>query len=228
MVHGPPALLLVLALLVTASSATAQNVVVDEGTFRILRDGRAIGTETFAIRRVGQGTEARVIANADIELELAEDTERIKPLLQAGSDLSLSAYQLEVSGREPLEIAVTSSDRRLLARTRSPAGEQEREFRATPGGVLLEQGVAHQYWFLSQLEEGTAVTVLVPRASAQDRIEVRSVHPETVTVAGAQVLARHVTFATNRAVHEVWYDADGRVLRVRVPETGFAAERTSR
>jgi hypothetical protein len=222
-------LLAPLFLLTVALPLGAQTVVLDEGTFRILRGGQSIGTESFTIRRTGQGVDAQVLANAEITLDLPSGAELVKPLLQTGSDLSLSAYQVEVSGGgQRLDIRVTPSGRRLLVSSRSPTGDQEREFRSAPGGVLLEEGVAHQYWFLSQLGEGTAVNVLVPRAGAQDRIEVRSVRPESVVVAGAPAQARHVTFAINGAIHEVWYDAEDRVLKVDVPGTGFAAERTSR
>ena len=215
-------------LLAVALPLGAQTVVLDEGTFRILRGGQSIGTESFTIRRTGVGADAQVLANAEITLDLPSGPELVKPLLQTGSDLSLSAYQVEVSGPDKLEIFVTSSGRRLLVSTRSPRGDQEREFRAAVGGVLLEEGVAHQYWFLSQLTEGTAVNVLVPRAGAQDRIEVRAVRAEAVTVAGTQMQARHVTFAVNGAIHEVWYDAEDRVLKVDVPGSEFTAERTSR
>src|SRR5687767_12991651 len=223
-----PRLLAALLPLALALPLGAQTVVLDEGTFRIMREGQSVGTETFAIRRTGQGVDAQVLANAEITLDLPSGTELVKPLLSTGSDLSLSDYQVEVVGEHPLQIAVTSSGRRLLARTRSPAGEQEREFRAAPGGVLLEEGVAHQYWFLSQLTEGTSVNVLVPRAGAQDLIEVRSVRPESLVVAGAPAQARHVTFVINGAIHEVWYDAEDRVLKVDVPGSGFGAERTPR
>jgi hypothetical protein len=222
-----PRLLTSFVLLALALPLGAQTVVLDEGTFRILRGG-ASGTETFTIRRTGQGADAQVLANAEITLELPTGQEVVKPLLSTAADLSLSGYQVEVSGGAPLQIAVIPSGRRLLATTRSPAGEQQREFRAAPGGVLLEDGVAHQYWFLSQLTEGTAVTVLVPRAGAQDRIEVRSVRPEPLTLGGAPVQARRVTFAIDGAIHEVWYDGEDRVLKVIVPGSGFTAERTSR
>ena len=222
------AFLFLLLALPHARPASGQNVVLDEGVFRLQMNGQDIGTETFAIRRIGQAEDAHVIANAVIELDLPTGHEQVKPLLRAGTDLSLSAYQLEVSGAAPTEIAITANGRRLLARTRTPTGDKEREFRATPGGVLLEDGVAHQYWFLSQLAEGTDVTVLVPRAGRQDRIVVSGTRSEPVAIAGAEVQARHVTFEINGGVHDVWYDADGRVLRVSVPATGFSAERTAR
>ena len=222
--------LLVPLALVLAGGAPlkAQNVVLDEGTFRLASGGTEIGSETFTIRRVGQGAEAHVIANALIELELPSGHEQVKPLLRTAPDLSVSAYQLEVSGRQPTEIAVTLNGRRFVARTRTPSGEQEREFRASPGAVVLEDGVAHQYWFLSKLAEGTDVTVLVPRSGSQNRVVVRASRPETLELSGATLPATHATFAIDGGVHEVWFDADGRVLKVLVPATGFSAERTSR
>ena len=214
-------------LLALALPVRAQNVVVDQGTFRIFDHGREVGTETFTIRRIGQGEDTHVIANAVIELDLPGGHQQVKPLLRGGPDLSLSAYQVEVSGSVATEVAVTLSGRRFLTRTRSPSGELDREFRATPGAVVLDNGVAHQYWFLSRLAEGTEVTALVPRAGAQYRIQVRESILESIEAADAQVQARHVTLAIEGHVHEVWYDAEGRVLKVVVADSGFTAERTS-
>lgn len=221
-----PGLLLTLAL--AAAPAAAQNVVLDEGTFRLTRAGRDIGTETFTIRRVGQGAEAHVIANALIDLDLPSGRELIKPLLRAAPDLSVSAYQLEVSGRQPSEMAITLNGRRFVARTRTPSGEQEREYRAAPGAALLEQDVAHQYWFLGQLPPDAAVSVLVPRARSQERVLVRAVRTEPLATAAGPVEARHVTFEVGRDTHEVWFDTAGRVLKVSVPARGFVAERIPR
>ena len=217
----------VLFLLALAVPAGAQNVVLDEGEFRIRQGERSVGTETFAIRRLGQGVDAYVIANAVIELDLPGGHEQVKPLLQTGPDLSFSRYQVEVAGADPVEIAVTSGERLLLARTRSNRGEQEQEFRATSGTVLLEQGVAHLYWFLSRMSEGDAAAALVPRTGVQGRIVLRSARLGSVRVAGAQHQARHATFEMDGAVHEVWYDGEDRVLRVEVAESGFLAERTT-
>ena len=217
-----------LLLLALAAPARAQNVVLDEGTFRLTSNGKEIGTETFTIRRVGQGDDAHVIANAVLELDLPGGHQQVKPLLRSGIDLSLSAYQVEVSGADQVELTVQSNGRRFTTRTRTPTGEQEREFRAAPGSVLLDDGVAHQYWFLSKLAEGTEGSVLIPRAGTQYNVAVRSSRPETLRGGGAAVEARHVTFEIDGKMREVWYDADGRVLKVSIPSTGFAAERTSR
>lgn len=220
--------LFILLLLTSASPVRAQNVILDEGTFRIFDHGLEVGTETFTIRRLGQGEDAHVIANAVIDLNLPGGHRQVKPLLRTGPDLSLSAYQVGVSGDDEAEVAVTSNGRRFLTRTRTPSGEQEREFRATPGAVVLEDGVAHQYWFLSTLAEGTEITALVPRAGAQYRVAVRAVRPVPAGAANGQVQTRQVTLEVESHTHEVWYDAQGRVLKVVVPDTGFTAERTGR
>jgi hypothetical protein len=221
-------LAVLLPLLALGAPLRAQNVVLDEGTFRLQREGRDIGTETFTIRRVGQGADAHVIANAVIELDLPSGHEQIKPLMRVEPDQSVSQYQVAVSGQAPTQIAVELNGRRFVARTRTPSGEQEREYRATAGAVLLERDVAHQYWFLSELAEGTDVTVLVPRSGSLDRIVVRASRPETLALGGAPVQARHAVFEVDGGIHEVWFDADGRVLKVLVPATGFGAERIPR
>ena len=224
-----PRVLGTLALLAAcAPPVTGQNVVVDEGKFRLFDRGREIGTDTFTIRRVGQGADARVIANSVIELDLPAGHQQVKPLLRAGADLAFSAYQVEVSGPDQANVAVTTDGRRFLTRTTTPTGEQDREFRAAPGSVVLDEGVAHQYWFLSQLAEGTSVPVLVPRAGSQTRLQVLASRPETIVISGAQVPARRVTFEIDGRRHDAWYDADGRVLKVSVPDRGFLAERTLR
>lgn len=218
----------VLLLLALTTPARAQNVVLDEGTFRILRGGRDIGTETFAVRRVGQGADAHLIANAVLEIDLPSGHEQVKPLLRTDPDLTPSSYQLEVSGPDRVELAVSTNGRRFTVHSRTPTGEQEREFRAARGPGLLEDGVAHQYWFLSQLQEGQSVTVLVPRLGIQHRVLVRSARTEAIPTAEGMIQGRHVTFDVDGSMHDVRYDADGKVLRVTVPSTGFAAERTPR
>jgi hypothetical protein len=227
-------LLLALLLIAPPLALRGQNVVLDEGTFRLTRAGQEIGTETFTIRRIGQGADAHVIANAVLELEGAAGHEQIKPLLKAGLDGSVSAYQVEISGRQPSDLAVTLNGRRFVARRRTPSGEQEQEYRAAPGAVLLERDVAHQYWFRSQLREGAGLFVLQPLSGAQAHVVVKAMSDESLTLSTGAVAARHVTFETDRTpgspatLQEVWYDAAGRVLEVRVPATGFRAERTTK
>ena len=207
--------------------AAAQNVVLDEGTFQIYRGGSQVGTETFTIRRVGAGNDAHVLANAVVELQLPTGRRELRPLLRAGADFALNAYQVEVSGDQVVSVAVTATDRRYVARTRSESGEREREYRGGEGTLVLDEGVAHQYYFVGPAaDRGGAVPVIVPRTGAQVRYEVQDAGTESIRVGGQSVEARHVTLTGDGQVHEVWFDARGRVLRVSIPALDYMAVRT--
>ena len=121
-----------------------------------------------------------------------------------------------------------STGNRFVALIRTTAGEQEREFRAREGAVLLEENVAHQYYFAVSLadEPGEGVPVVDPRGSDQPRLEVVSASAEALRVGAQTVEARHIRMTLSGVERSVWVDRDGRVLRVEVPSTGYRAERT--
>jgi len=203
--------------------AKAQNVVLDEGTFTVFLEGRQAGTETFSIRRMGSGEDAKILANAVVEL----DTRQMRPLLEATPEFGLTAYEVKISGDESVEVAVRNTGRRFVARVRSAEGEQEREFRAREGAVLLEDRVAHQYWFVVSLanEVGDSAPVVVPRGSDQGRLEVLAVADEVVRVGGQAIEGRRLRLAVDGAERTVWIDREGRILRVDIPSMGYRAER---
>lgn len=213
---------------VQAPALSAQAVTVDEGEFRIMVDGREVGTETFSIRRSGSGAEAQIIATAEIQMEVPEGRVDLRPALQAsGQAMAVSAYQIKVSGYQQEEIYVTLGDRRFRTQIRTERGEQEREYRAAEGTLLLDTGVAHQFYFVSLRfpSEGGRVPVIVPREGRQFTLTVSVVGQTTVEAAGSRVSARHLRLEGNGGIRELWVDAEGRVLRVEHPEAGYVAIR---
>ena len=218
----------VLALLAPAGHLTAQSVTLDEGTFRITVDGRTAGTETFAVRRSGSGDEAQVIATAEIQMDLPEGRLDLRPALQAaGRAMAVSAYQIKVSGHQQEEVYVTLGERRFRTQIRTERGEQEREYRAAEGTLLLDTGVAHQYYFVSQRfpEAGGTVPVIVPREGRQYDLRVTVVGWESIRIADTSVRARHLRLEGNGDVRDIWVDEEHRVLRVSHPEAGYEAVR---
>lgn len=213
------------ALLLSGAPAAAQNVLLDEGAFTIYLGDREVGRETFTIRRMGSGADARIIANAVVDV----DARQIRPLLETTPDFGLTAYEVKISGREETEIAVQLTGRRFVARVRSAAGEQEREFRAREDAVLLEENVAHQYYFLTSAadEEGATLAVIVPGATEMADLAVRSVARVSLPIGGETLEARRVTLVVDGVERSVWVDARGRVLRVEIPSTGYRAERVA-
>ena len=92
---------------------------------------------------------------------------------------------------------------------------------------MLEQGVAHHYYFLAQRTHQGRVPVIVPRENRQVMATVATRGEETVTIDGAQATLFHlVVHPAGGDEHHVWVDALNRVVRVEVPARAYRAERT--
>lgn len=222
--------LVALGAAVVPAATTAQTVTLDEGTFHLYRGDSRIGTETFAIRRSGTGEDAVIVASATVEMELPDGMRTMAPALEAtGREMALSAYQMKISGDQEAEVYLTLSGNRFVARITTESGEREQEFRASTGALLLEEGVAHQYYFLRPLldELPARVPVIMPREGSQLQMQVSSVGEETIRIGGASIAARRLRLEARGEVREVWVDAEGRVLRLVVPATSFRAERNA-
>ncbi len=207
---------------VLAAPVHGQTVTIDEGTFTIFVGDRVVGQETFHIRRLGSGADSRIIANADVDL----GARKMISILEAAPDLSLSKYQLEVSGDGSTEIFLQRSGRRFLVRVISLEGERERELSARDGSVIVEEGIAHHFHFVVPLMGSAAVVPVVrPRASSEGRLAVSEVDDVSMTIAGEEIAARRVALFLDEVEHHVWIDFQGRVLRVEVPSRAYRAER---
>jgi hypothetical protein len=217
------------ALAAASATAQAQNVTVDEGEFVLQVDGQEAGTESFTIRRVGAGDEAKIWATATVELDAGTAIVQMRPVLQTSAGRAPIRYQNKITGEEEAEVGIAKADRRFVAMIRSSRGDRERELRATPGAVFLEGTVAHQYYFLPEAPpEGTTVDVpiIVPRTGEQTRARMTTVGSETLRISGRAVEAVKVRLTVDGEDREVWRDSEGLVLRLVIPARNFRAERS--
>ena len=220
-----------LAISASYSPVVAQTQVLDEGGFRILIKGQEVGSETFSIRQNGTGESIVVIAVGKVVLDTARGGTTLNAELQtSGSALRPTAYQVQVEGLGAERIAGRVVGGRFSARIISPAGEQMREYLASEGAVVVDEGTAHQYYFLAQRigAEGGRVPIIVPRSNRQVTANVTVRGLEAVAVGSGGMQARHlVVTVAGLPERHVWVDGSGRVLRVEVPSTGYVAERTA-
>lgn len=221
----------VLLVLLVSYPIQAQNVSLDEGAFSLYLHGQRVGREEFSIRRAGVGAQARVILRGAVNLDLPSGRLNLAPAMDAsGGELEVSAYQIKVSGSETTEIFASLSGRRYLVRVVSSLGEQLREFRAGPGSVLLDEDVAHHHYLLTPfLEDGSAVslTILTPRAQSQLRMTLSLVGREEVRVGQDLWQARRFRLDGGEGARDIWFDEQGRILRIEIPSKGYLAERES-
>lgn len=211
-----------------AAPAAAQTVTLDEGTFRVLMGGREVGMETFSIRQSGSGADMVIIAQGQVSLE---STGQMSAQVQvSGTELRPVAYDIELKGADARLIRAFVTGSRARARTVSPAGETMREYLVSQGAVLVDDDVAHHYWFVARQALGgaTRVPLMNPRESRQVQATLTLGGEESVNVAGRTVRARRLTVqpAGGDARH-AWIDDNGRVLRVEMAARGYTAVRTS-
>lgn len=217
-----------LLLLVLAAPLGAQGTVVDQGTFRVTVGGQTAGTEEFVIRQSGSGTGSDVTATGRVEVTLPGGTLQLVPRLRArGLDASPVSYQVDVGGDSPRRILGQVGAGRFSARIVSTSGEQLREYVASDRALILDDAVAHHYYFLAQRQRSGAVPVIVPRENRQVVAVVSSLGEERVDVGGTAASLFHlVVQVPGSSERHVWVDALSRVIRVRIPATGYEATRT--
>ena len=221
-----PALLSLAAL--SASPLAAQAGSVDQGTFRVYVEGNEVGTEQFTITQAGSGGAAVTLASGTVDLRLPTGSLRLQPRLRAqGVAADPVQYQVDVSGDSPQRIIGSIASGRVSARIVTSTGEQLREYVASTGAVVLDDAVAHHFWFLAQRMHSGRVPVIVPRESRQVMATVTDRGEETVQVAGQNVRLFHlVVQPQGGAQADVWVDALNRVLRVDIPARQYRAVRT--
>lgn len=207
-----------------AAPGAAQVVPIDEASYRLTRNGAVVGEESITIHRLGLGGDARIIGQSEIRLQ---DGSQSRPRLEATTDLQPTTYQNEFTGTAEAEVIVSRVGRRFVSRSRSAAGEAQREFPASTSTAILEPEVVLLYYFLQPWvgTDGSEFTALDPRSSIRSRVTVTILGSEEVRVGRNPIQARHLRLEGGDSRWEMWVDEDGRVLRVSVPSTGYRAER---
>lgn len=209
--------------------AAAQSAADDSGTFRVSVGGHRVGTEEFTIRQTGVGTTAEILAVGRVNLNLATGALELVPRLRTtGFEADPVAYEVTVGGDSPRRISATVGAGRFSARIVTPSGEQMREYVANAGATVLDDGVAHHYYFLARrVRGGGRVPILIPRDNRQVMATVRDMGEERVDIGGTSVnLFRLVVTPDGGEERHVWIDSLNRVIRVDIPARGYTAVRT--
>jgi hypothetical protein len=214
---------------VLATSLHAQAGPADEGTFRVSLDGRTVGTEEFTIRQTGSGVNIETLATGRVQLNLPTGMLELTTRLRAsGLQADPVAYEVAVGGDSPRRIVGSLGAGRFSARIVGATGEQLREYVASSGAIILDDGVAHQYYFLARRIRNGRIPVIIPRENRQVMATVTDHGEEAVTIGGTTYnlfrLAVHPDGGTER---HVWVDALNRVIRLEIPATNYLAVRTS-
>jgi len=217
------------ATLVGAAGAAAQAPI-DEGTFRLVVDGREVGTERFVIQARGSGASEETTATGSVTLDDAAGQARTTSVQFSGLDLRPAQYTVSVGGEGGDRLSGRVAGRRVSARIVSSTGENVREYLVSEGAIILDGMVAHQHYFLARRVRAgeTHVPVIVPRDARQSWIDVEILPNETITVAGTPIDCRKLRLSGEPGgVRLLWTDDADRVIRFEIPDRKFVAERTA-
>lgn len=216
-------------LLLTAAPGVAsaqQAETVDSGRFEIRTGGTAVATETFAIRRESSAIQS--VARRSPVPELAGSMATVEFRMQTNPRFEPGFFELRLRDGELETVVGVRSGTRIKITERTPEGERWREFRLSPGLVVLPEGLAHTYYFVLETLDRTSAAelpVLHPLQGEGGSVTVDSRRPETIQVAGETLQAVRVSLRLAGEAHEVWIDDRGRILRVVIPDREWSAER---
>lgn len=198
---------------------------VDQGRFDIRLGDRAAGTETFAIRRQGEG----YMAVGRIQLEGTGTWLRsAEVVLRTDGTFVPMRYRFESRADDRGTVDLSRTGTRIRVTTSSAEGERVKELLANPSHVLLGPGIAQHYYFLIRrlsVGRGGAIA-LVPGEGREASVRVVGTTDTTVAIGDEQVPARRWELTVDGTTHFVWHDpADGRILRVEIPERRWRSVR---
>lgn len=170
--------------------------------YRITRAGAEIGQQSVEFRRDGNGLVVRTHVEIDVSFLSI-------PLYRFRHD----AVERWTEGR--LVALSTSSDDdgkhrevELVAQNGRLMGRYNDNPVDLPGD-LIPASLWHP-------ETVTATVLLDPIRGRERKVEVADKGLETVKAGGGEIAARHYSM-TGQITRELWYDADGRLVRVRFP-----------
>jgi hypothetical protein len=211
--------------LVPGSAAAQDPNLVDQGRYDITVGDRAAGTETFAIRRQGEG----YMAVGRVQVERATDWLQSAEFgLRTDGAFGPVRYETRATGNGRSVIA-TRAGTRLRITTSNEEGDRMTELLADPNQVLLDPGIAQLYYFLvRRVAAGTtgSLKALVPGEARELPIRVVGTTDAEVQVGGTRQPARRYEFSVGGTTHLVWADpADGRIRRVEIPDRQWRSVR---
>lgn len=211
-----------LALAGLAAPLSSQVATLDEGSFVITVNGARVGREDFRIRSTPGANGPEIVATATVSYA----DRRVLPQMRADKNGVPVQYVVEVKNGPSVGERVTGmvGRGRVSAHLRTPRGESANEFVVSPGALVIDDDVFHQYYFL--VKRSGPVSVIVPRENAQVTMRVSAAGTETVSIGGTSIEAKRFNIADpGGADREVWTDGTGRVLKVAIPSRGIVALR---
>lgn len=201
-----------------------QSSVIDSGAFVITRGAEVVGREEFAIRRGRTGSPDGYTVSSTAVYPPRRGQVTLAPVVELGPDSLPAAVQFDVLGSGQRRVLVHFGTRRITIRVVRPNGEAARELPAGDRHLVVDDSVFALYTVLPGRTEGE-LQLIAPRHERRSRARLIDRGTQRVNVGGVAQSLQHLRLESAEGARDLWFDADGRLVKVAAPSLGLVAER---
>lgn len=221
-----PVVLVALATLPLAPQSLPTQVrEVDRGMLILMRGAETVGREEFVVRR-GRGSGAlagfTVVSTAWYPAERPERS--LGSVIELGPDSVPSATRLEAGNGELKRVLIGLGPRRITVRSATSSGESAREYPVREPLVLVDDSLFAAHAFPPMPRNGTARTLTLDGLRGP-LVQVTDHGTAPTSVGEATLQLRHLSIVSEGVERHLWYDEEGRIMKVEDPALGLMAIR---
>jgi hypothetical protein len=202
-----------------------QGPILDAGTLIISRGGLVIGREEFTVRRGRSGAPDGFTISSAVSYPPTSASVRLSPVVELGPDSAPLQVQFDVYGNGQSRAYARFGPRRITIRVVRPGGESARELPAIGAEIVVDDSVFALHAVAPPRRVRQAIAV---RSGARLPVQIDGRGIERTTIQGVPRDLRHEVLRVGAQERHLWYDQDGRLMKVEAPGLSLVAERESR
>jgi hypothetical protein len=199
---------ILLSFLLMLTAPYLERVKLENSHFNVYQDGKKIGTENFSITPRGTG----FTAQGNIRISMNNQTVELRSRMELDAQLRPTYYEVESKGNLiKLKVEQPLSELEYVVQGKS----QPHDVRFPADGVILDDNFFHHYLILLYRAnlDGASLPTFVPQQNTLGLLSVRAGANRTYELETANLKLVATT------------DADGRLLRLSVPDAKVVVER---
>lgn len=196
----------------------------DEGSFAILRDGHVVGREDFTIRQgaVGGASNGFIITTAAY-YPAERPLRALSAVIQIHPDSQVASARFDATNGARQVSLIEFGQRRVTVRMGAPGRESTREH---PSGGMQQLHHDSVFGYYAILPQKTGPVALISAQDGGRRSGTMQVHGvERTAIAGTQRTVRRVTIESDGGTLTLWFDTEGRLVKMNVPSLELTVER---
>ena len=216
---------LVAAIAGFAPGVAAQNLI-DQATLMVTRGSVIVGREQFVLR---SGRQSAPGSGYTLTIRAHYPANRPDPVLvstiEFGPDSQPANGRLDLDTGERPSFLVSVAPRRITVRSVTPGAESAQQYPAVTRPLLTDEFLVSLYVLLPSQREGT-ITAIDPRTGRTEMLELADLGSGSTRVGDAAMTLRHLTLGSGNQIKHLWYDSDGRLMKLEVADGSLTATRS--